>query len=80
MAGTFGEVFLVSVVSHEMKHENSSNKNRGQFGAKFGAKCGTKIRQIRGTFILQLSDRILLRSAIQTGIKKYSRNGFCRDP
>ena len=29
-------------------------KNRGEFGAKFGAKSGTKIRKIRGTFVLQL--------------------------
>ena len=30
-------------------------KIRGKFGAKFGAKFGTKIRQIRETFILQIS-------------------------
>ena len=48
--GNSGEFFLVSV-SSKMKHENSS-KNRGKFGAKFG----TKIRKIRGTFILQLCD------------------------
>ena len=28
----------------------------GKFGAKSGAKFGTKIRKIRGTFVLQLSD------------------------
>ena len=51
MAGIFGEFFLVSV-SHETKHEKSS-KNSGKFGEKFGAKSGTKIRKIRGTFVLR---------------------------
>ena len=47
MAGIFGEFFLVSI-SHETKHEKF-----GKFRAKFGAKFGTKIRKIRGTFVLQ---------------------------
>ena len=31
-------------------------KIRGKFGGKFGRKSGTKIRKIRETFVLQLSD------------------------
>ena len=34
----------------------SARKIREKFGAKFGAKFGTKIRKIRETFVLQLSD------------------------
>ena len=48
MAGIFGE-FLVVSVSQKTKHEKSSNK-RGKFGAKFG----TIIREMQGTFVLQL--------------------------
>ena len=50
--GIFGEFFLVSV-SHETKHENSS-KNSGKIRSKIRAKFGTKIRKIRGTFVLQV--------------------------
>ena len=44
MAGIFGEFFLVSV-SHETKHEKSLKKF---------CENSTKIREIRGTFVLQL--------------------------
>ena len=33
-----------------------ARKIRGKFRGKFGRKSGTKIRKIRGTFVLQLSD------------------------
>ena len=40
----------------------TSQKIRGKFGARFGAKLGTKIRKIRETFVLQLSDLTYSRS------------------
>ena len=52
MAGIFGEFFLVSV-SHETKYENSS-KNSGKIRSKIRVKFGTKIRKIRGAFVLRL--------------------------
>ena len=54
MAGIFGEFFVVSV-SWGKKHEKSS-KFSGKIWSKTREKIRDEIREIQGTFVLQLSD------------------------
>ena len=75
MARIFGEFLLVSV-SNETKHENSA-KDSGKIRSNIrGANFGTKIRKIRRTFVLQLSD--LRKIAVPVVRERKSAQSFLR--
>ena len=54
LPGDFGEFFWSP--SPRKSSTKNPQKIRGKFGAKFGAIFGTNSREIRGIFVLQLSD------------------------